>query len=158
MTDRLLIWLSMNGKAVGRIILILLLIAFFIPAFISKKEEQKQETITQSKQESVVEIPSKYLGEFSISHYCSCPICTSTPKGSRTATGHIPREGRTVAVDTKLIPLHSVIYIEGLGTFVAEDVGGGVKGKHLDIYIDDHQRALSLGTLGGAKLKVWVLE
>ena len=158
MDNRFLIWLSMNGKAVGRIFLILLIIAFFIPAFMSKKEEQKQEVITQSKQEAVVEIPSKYLGEFSISHYCSCPICTSTPKGSRTATGHIPREGRTVAVDTKLIPLHSVIYIEGLGTFVAEDVGGAVKGKHLDIYIDDHQRALSLGTLGGQKLKVWVLE
>ena len=153
MTDRFLIWLSMNGKIVGRIILILILIAFFIPAFMPKQEVQEP-----TKQESVVEIPSKYLGEFSISHYCSCPICTSTPKGSRTATGHIPREGRTVAVDTKLIPLHSVIYIEGLGTFVAEDVGGGVKGKHLDIYIDDHQRALGLGTLGGAKLKVWVLE
>ena len=154
MTDRLLIWLSMNGRAVGRILLILLIVAFFIPAFAPKKEQQAPAT----KQESVVEIPSKYLGEFSISHYCSCPICTSTPKGSRTATGHIPREGRTVAVDTKLIPLHSVIYVEGLGTFVAEDVGGGVKGKHLDIYIDDHQRALSLGTLGGQKLKVWVLE
>lgn len=158
MTDRLLIWLSMNGKVIGRILLILLIIAFFIPAFISKKEEQKQEAITQSKQEAVVEIPSNYLGEFSISHYCSCPICTGTAKGSRTATGHIPREGRTVAVDTKLIPLHSIVYVEGLGTFVAEDVGGGVKGKHLDIYIDDHQRALNLGTLGGQKLKVWVLE
>ena len=147
-------WLSLNGKALGRVLLILLIVAFFIPAFLPKQEQQVQHV----KQESVVEIPSKYLGEFSISHYCSCPVCTSTPKGSRTATGHSPREGRTVAVDTKLSPLHSVIYIEGLGTFVAEDVGGGVKGKHLDIYIDDHQRALSLGTLGGQKLKVWVLE
>ena len=154
MDNRFLIWLSVNGKAVGRILLILLIVAFFIPAFINKQEI----TTPTTKQESLIEIPSKYLGEFSISHYCSCPICTSTPKGSRTATGHIPREGRTVAVDTKLIPLHSVIYVEGLGTFVAEDVGGGVKGKHLDIYIDDHQRALSLGTLGGQKMKVWVLE
>ena len=154
--NRFLIWLSFNGKVVGRIVLILLICLFFIPAFCIKHEEAKEEP--QAKQESVVEIPSKYLGEFSISHYCSCPICTNTPKGSRTATGHIPREGRTVAVDTKLIPLHSVIYVEGLGTFVAEDVGGSVKGKHLDIYIDDHQRALGLGTLGGQKLKVWVLE
>ena len=154
MFDRFLIWLSLNGKSVGRIVLIILICLFFLPAFLPKHEEP----VEPVKKESVVEIPSKYLGEFSISHYCSCPICTSTPKGSRTATGHIPREGRTVAVDTKLIPLHSVIYVEGLGTFVAEDVGGGVKGKHLDIYIDDHQRALSLGTLGGQKLKVWVLE
>ena len=154
MFDRFLIWLSLNGRAIGRLVLILLVCLFFLPAFLPKQ----QEVVEPKKEEAVVEIPSRYLGEFSISHYCSCPICTNTPKGSRTATGHIPREGRTVAVDTKLIPLHSVIYVEGLGTFVAEDVGGGVKGKHLDIYIDDHQRALGLGTLGGKKLKVWVLE
>ena len=105
-----------------------------------------------------VSVPAQYLGEFSISHYCSCPLCTNTPKGSRTATGHIPREGRTVAVDKNIIPLHSVIYIEGIGTLVAEDVGGGVKGKHLDIYINDHQRALNLGTLGGSKKKVYILN
>lgn len=105
-----------------------------------------------------IRIPATYLGKFSISHYCSCPTCTNSPKGSRTATGHIPREGRTVAVDPKLIPLHSTIYVEGLGTFIAEDVGGAVKGKHLDIYISDHQKALNLGTLKGATPKVYLLK
>ena len=109
-------------------------------------------------QEQTIAVPGRYIGEFSISHYCSCPICTGTPKGSKTATGHIPREGRTVAVDPKVIPLHSVIYVEDLGTFVAEDVGGGVKKNHLDVYIDDHQRALNLGTLKGKKKKVYILE
>lgn len=109
-------------------------------------------------QQPTVEVPGRYIGEFSISHYCSCPICTGTPKGSRTATGHIPREGRTVAVDPKLIPLHSTIYVEGEGVYVAEDIGGGVKGKHLDVYVDDHQRALQLGTLKGQKKKVYILE
>ena len=103
-------------------------------------------------------IPARYVGKFTISHYCSCPICTNTPKGSRTATGHIPREGRTVAVDKHIIPLHSVIYVEKLGTFVAEDVGGAVKGNHLDIYIDDHERALNLGTLKGATPRVYILD
>ena len=155
MNNRFLIWISLNEKVGGRAIVLLLLIClFFLSVFLLKHKE----VVHFKKQDTVVEVPSKYLGEFSISHYCSCPVCTSSPKGSRTATGHIPREGRTVAVDTKLIPLHSVIYVEGLGTFVAEDIGGGVKGKHLDIYIDDHQRALGLGTLGGKKLKVWVLE
>ena len=48
--------------------------------------------------------------------------------------------------------------MEDLGTFVAEDVGGAVKGNHLDIYISDHQRALNLGTLQGAKKEVYILE
>ena len=121
---------------------------------LNKKEQRKQQQVVISG----VRVPAKYVGQFSISHYCSCPLCTDTPKGSRTATGHIPREGRTVAVDKNIIPLHSVIYVEGLGAFVAEDVGGAVKGKHLDIYIDDHQRALNLGTLRGATPKVYILN
>lgn len=125
--------------------------AYFNMRYETLKEQQAQ------KQETLA-IPHKFVGEFSVSYYCSCPKCTGTPKGSRTATGHIPREGRTVAVDKKLIPLHSVIFVEGLGTYVAEDVGGAVKGRHLDIYVSDHQKALNLGTLGGKKFKVYVLE
>lgn len=121
---------------------------------LNKKEQKEQQQVVING----VRVPAKYAGQFSISHYCSCPLCTNTPKGSRTATGHIPREGRTVAVDKNIIPLHSVIYVEGLGTFVAEDVGGAVKGNHLDIYIDDHQRALNLGTLRGVTPKVYILN
>ena len=126
---------------------------------IKERTKLKQERIKLEEAEiNGIRIPATYLGKFSISHYCSCPICTNSPKGSRTATGHIPREGRTVAVDPKLIPLHSTLYVEGLGTFVAEDVGGAVKGKHLDIYISDHQKALNLGTLKGATPKVYLLK
>lgn len=135
--------------------LIVLLVGFSIMFgyFSYQKFEYKKEIDVNG-----INVPAKYVGQFSISHYCSCPICTGTAKGSKTATGHIPREGRTVAVDKHIIPLHSVIYVEGLGSFVAEDVGGAVKGNHLDIYIDDHQRALNLGTLKGAKPKVYILK
>ena len=101
--------------------------------------------------------PRKYVGEFSFTHYCDCPICTKSAKGSRTATGHKPRQGRTVAVDPKVIPLHSIIYVEDIGYFVAEDVGGGVHGNHIDIYVDDHEEAKRLGTLGGKKKRVYIM-
>ena len=154
--NRFLIWLSLNGTNFIRVTITLLLIGILGVSMYRLGAERTQPI--EQKQEPTIALPAEYKGEFTISHYCSCPVCTSTPKGSRTATGHIPREGRTVAVDKKLIPLHSVIYVEGLGTFVAEDVGGAVKGKHLDIYISDHQRALNLGTLGGKKLKVYILQ
>ena len=135
-----------------------MLISLFLFLLPSKHKTTIEEVPQDIDITPVVTVPGKHLGKFSISHYCSCPICTQTPKGSKTATGHIPREGRTVAVDPKIIPLHSVIYVEDLGTFVAEDVGGAVKGNHLDIYISDHQRALNLGTLQGAKKEVYILE
>lgn len=158
MDNKFLMWLSFNGKVVGRILLLLIIAAFFIPAFFVKQESQKETEVQQTVTINGINVPGHYVGKFSISHYCSCPICTGTAKGSKTATGHIPREGRTVAVDKSKIPLHSIIYVEGLGTFVAEDVGSGVKGNHLDIYIDDHQRALNLGTLKGLTPKVYILE
>lgn len=102
--------------------------------------------------------PNKYIGEFGITHYCHCKKCTGKSVKGKTVTGHTPKKGRTVAVDPKKIPLHSIIYVEDLGFFVAEDVGGGVKGNHLDIYVDNHEEALKLGTLQGKKKKVYIMR
>lgn len=109
-------------------------------------------------QKEQTNFPAKYVGEFKFTHYCSCKICTNKAKPGNTKTGHRPRQGRTIAVDPKIIPLHSVVYIEGQGYFVAEDIGGAIKGKKIDIYVDNHNEALKLGTLGGKKLRVWIME
>ena len=150
-------FLSREGTTILKVTF-MLLVALIICLVNSLHQKEVPQEEPKIELENGIIVAGSYLGKFSISHYCSCPICTNSPKGSRTATGHIPREGRTVAVDPKLIPLHSIIYVEGLGTFVAEDVGGAVKGKHLDIYISDHQRALNLGTLRGATPKVYILN
>jgi len=42
----------------------------------------------------------------------------------------------TCAVDKKLIPLGSLLYIEGYGYAIANDVGSGVKGKTVDLYME----------------------
>lgn len=138
-------------KKISIISLILFTITFMITLSMFQQKPQVSKDIELNL------LPSTYIGQFSISHYCSCPICTGTAKGSRTSTGHIPREGRTVAVDPKKIPLHSIIYVEDLGYFVCEDVGGAVKGNHLDIYVDEHDEALNRGILKGSKKKVYLL-
>lgn len=95
------------------------------------------------------EFPSKYIGEFTFTHYAKT--------GNRTATSTIPRINKTIAVDPKVIPLHSIVYIQNLGYFVAEDTGLAIKGNKIDIYVEDHNLAKQLGTLQGRKLKVWVM-
>ena len=37
-------------------------------------------------------------------------------------------EGRTIAVDPDIIPLGSVVYVEGYGVRIAEDTGAYIKG------------------------------
>ncbi len=52
---------------------------------------------------------------------------------------------RTIAVDPEVIPLGSIVYLEGIGTFIAEDTGGAIKGKRIDLFMESHNRALAFG-------------
>jgi 3D (Asp-Asp-Asp) domain-containing protein len=86
--------------------------------------------------------PHPPLGRFKLTAY-------SGPQGGRaraiTATGTSARAGRTVAVDPTVIPLGSRIFIEGIGERIAEDVGGGVKGNHIDVYLPSVPQATRFG-------------
>lgn len=74
------------------------------------------------------------------------------PEYGITYSGRRVKVGRTVAVDPKVIPLGSVLYVELAspyehlsGTYVAEDIGSGVKGKHIDVYIgEDKENDLTI--------------
>lgn len=62
-----------------------------------------------------------------------------------TATGTMVAEGRTIAVDPRIISLGSDVWVEGWGMMVAEDVGGAIKGKIIDIYMDDMNNVRNWG-------------
>lgn len=101
-------------------------------------------------------IPYKrFAGKFTATFYCDCPICVGNKPEVRTSTGHIPHANRTIAVDTSIIPLHSIVYIKGLGFFVAEDTGSAIKGKRIDVYVNDHEQAKRLGR---KTVEVYILQ
>ncbi len=56
--------------------------------------------------------------------------------GSRTATGTGVYKG-IVAVDPRVIPLRTNLYVEGYGLGLAGDTGGGIKRLHIDLGYDD---------------------
>ncbi len=80
----------------------------------------------------------QYLGKYKLTAYCGCRKC-SGGYGNKTATGRRAKQGRTIAVDKRKIKLGSKVKIKGK-TYVAEDVGGGVKGKHIDVYFKSHKK------------------
>ncbi len=62
-----------------------------------------------------------------------------------TRSGEWTRPG-VVAVDPRIIPLYSLVSIEGLGDgFEALDTGGGVLGNHVDIWFGSCERAVEYG-------------
>ena len=87
---------------------------------------------------------------FKATAYCSCKKCCDKDPSDKwygiTATGKKARWG-TVAVDKRVIKLGSKLRINGFPNtiFRAEDVGGAIKGNHIDVWFPSHEGALEFG-------------
>ncbi len=105
--------------------------------------------------------------EMKFTSYCLCKKCTGKSPGDKgygvTASGYKITPGqnqKVVAVDPKVIPLGSKVYVQGLngmpdyGYAIAADTGGAIKGNKIDLYVDSHGQT-PWWTVG--KVKVYVL-
>ena len=90
----------------------------------------------------------RYLGNYRLTYYCACSICCGEYANGITATGTTATEGRTIAVDPRIIPYGSEVIINGR-VYVAEDCGGAIKGNHIDIYMNSHEECLRQGVVSG---------
>lgn len=66
-----------------------------------------------------------------------------------TSSGARVTEGRTIAVDPKVVPMGWWVYIEGIGFRRAEDTGSAIKGNIIDVYFDSNDYANRFGTKRG---------
>lgn len=94
----------------------------------------------------VVENPEEpaleYLGEWTITAYCSCSECCGS-WGDATASGEPPISGHTVACNS--LPFYTQVMIDGT-TYTVEDTGSTPYGDAwIDIYFDTHEEALAYG-------------
>ena len=84
------------------------------------------------------------LGRFKLTYYCPCRKCNGKWVGKATASGEPLKPGTTIAVDPRVIPLGTVVRI-GEHEFIAQDTGSGIKGKRIDICLEDHGECLEAG-------------
>lgn len=63
----------------------------------------------------------------------------------KTSIGRNPIVGRTIAVDPKVIPYGSRVFIPGFGWRVAEDTGAQIKGNRIDVLVENEEKAYKLG-------------
>ena len=119
---------------------------------LTMKLDAANETISDLKSEEYTLV---YLGDYKITYYCDerySHIC-GTGNGV-TASGKHTKVGRTAAADWGVLPKGSVVYISGIGFREIQDVGGAVNGKHIDVLVEKHDEALSLGV---DREGVWIL-
>ncbi len=104
--------------------------------------------INQAYQEEIDRLTGKPLGDFVTTFYC--------PTGNKTSTGTVPKEGRTIAVDPKVIAPGSTVRIEYEGRskiYKVED--SGVSGRVIDTFIESEEQAIKLGV---KKIRVYLVE
>lgn len=100
--------------------------------------------------------------------WSGCPIddrgrsaCTGKYSDGITASGVAAIAGNggesnphIVAVDPRVIPLGSRLYIDGYGYAVAADTGSAIKGNKIDLLLNTHQAAWNFGR---RKMRVYLL-
>lgn len=74
--------------------------------------------------------------------------------GVYTATGHKAAYG-VVAVDPRVIPLGTRLYVENYGYATALDVGGAIKGNRIDVFLPTEAECRKWGV---RTVKVYILE
>jgi 3D (Asp-Asp-Asp) domain-containing protein len=74
--------------------------------------------------------------------------------GDKTYIGTKVRKG-VVAVDPRVIPMGTKLWVEGYGYAVAEDQGSAIKGNRIDLAYNDYQTATNYGI---QNVKVYVLK
>lgn len=78
----------------------------------------------------------------------------SNPNGNGYTYTGMKAERGVVAVDPKVIPLYTRLYIEGYGVAIAADTGGAIKGNRIDLCFDAVREALDWGV---RPVRVYVL-
>lgn len=99
---------------------------------------------------------AEYIGAFDCTAYC----CETYPHicggNGITASGAPVTAGLTVAVDPEVIPLGTILYIEGVGVRIAQDTGSAIKGQKIDVAVETHAEAERWAGYGPRR--VWLLQ
>ena len=133
----------MKKKTMIRI-LVMLSLLFYIST-IPIESEMIEPSVEETPIEIVEEVPIR-VEVFKLTAYCkeNYPHICNDGDSTYTATMTSPTPGRTIAVDPKEVPFGSEVEIFG-NTYVAEDTGGAIKGKRIDILFETHREALEFG-------------
>lgn len=89
----------------------------------------------------------------STAYTASCEGCSGTTRMGINLNTY--DDGKVIAVDPNIIPLGSIVEVEGYGQAIAADTGGAINGNEIDVFIAKEDDALKWGR---KQVKVKVIE
>ena len=127
-----------NGKEISRVVLS------------EKKLKDKQDKVVAvGTKPQPIQVASRGIDNgreiyvTSTAYTASCNGCSGT-----TATGVnllANPNAKVIAVDPRVIPLGSKVYVEGYGYAIASDTGGAIKGNKIDVFFPSKTDAYRWG-------------
>ena len=123
-----------------------------------EKAELRKSTVKQSKKvEKPVDSLQAQLAKAKRVFTVRSTAYTSDPRENGgwnvTAIGTKIRRG-VIAVDPRVIPLRTRVYVEGYGFATAEDTGGAIKGNKIDVVMDTKAQSRNWGV---RNVKIYIL-
>lgn len=128
-----------------------------------QKEELSQRPIKPSQDEVIEKGGSEFIAsrgdEIKVKRKLTVQATAYSGDGI-TATGRVPvrvssKDGiSTIAVDPRVIPLGSLVYVEGYGKAIAADTGGAIKGHIIDVFLNSSSECKSWGRKYGVEVGI----
>jgi peptidoglycan DL-endopeptidase CwlO len=125
-----------------------------VKASIEAEEAQKARELEQTSSESsqaVKQVEGKTITVTATAYTASCKGCSGYTKTGINLKDN--PNAKVIAVDPSVIPLGSVVYVEGYGYAIAGDVGSAIKGNRIDVFVPSHSQAIKWGV---RKVKVTI--
>lgn len=91
-----------------------------------------------------------HTASFAVTSYCGCSKCcgkwsNGSDSNAIGCLGVKLTPYYSIAVDTSIIQLGTILWDDEGNYYRAEDTGSGVKGHHIDLFTGDHEAALQAG-------------
>ncbi|MDF2037873.1 LysM peptidoglycan-binding domain-containing protein [Cytobacillus oceanisediminis] len=119
----------------------------------SAKETKPKTVVKAANTEQPAAEEGKSLTVTATAYTASCEGCIGITK---TGVNLIDNpDAKVIAVDPDVIPLGSKVFVEGYGYATAEDIGGGIKGNEIDVFIPATSDAMQWGR---KEVKVTILN
>lgn len=101
----------------------------------------------------VLDMPPLFRGAYKKAFSMKSTAYTPYDGGGegRTALGNYAGKGHA-AVDPSVIPLGSIVFIEGYGYAICDDIGGAIQGHIIDVGVDTLSEAYAWGTREDVKV------
>ncbi len=99
--------------------------------------------------------PKKYIKSYTVTSTAYSPTVAETDNNPWVTASGMKSAFGIIAVDPKVIPLGTLVYVEGYGYAIAGDTGGFIKGEKIDVFFYSTKDASKWGI---KKVKIYILD